>query len=222
MLIAIAGPDGAGKSTLSKTLAQALRRRGFDAVRLDRFDILDAEVSPASVFIAADVLTVRQAVLAMPSASARLLFILWSIATTVSQVATGDPDRIIIHDSYWMKHTAAEIIFGADEQAALAVTSLLPRPDLVFHFKVPAETLLARKPDDRVPYECGMDPLCAPESFLSHQRKIQSLLEDWSRREGWLEVDGQQPLEQLEADLIGHIEAHLLNRQGAARARALT
>lgn len=220
MLIAIAGPDGAGKSTLSKRLVQSLRQRGLDAVRLDRFDILDSQVSPASGFIDTDVLTVRQAVLAMPSASARLLFILWSIAVTVSQAVAAKPDRIIIHDSYWMKHTAAEILFGADEEAALAAVQLLPRPDLVFYFKAPAETLLARKPaDDRVPYECGMDPACAPESFLNHQRRIQGLLEAWSERDGWLEVDGRQPLEAVEAQLLERIEQH--RRQGAVTRPAL-
>lgn len=219
MLIAIAGPDGAGKSTLTKALHAALSARGVDSVRLDRFDIVDPQLSPASRFIEADVLTVRQSVLAMPTATARLLFILWSMALTASSQLDGAPeDRVILYDSYWMKHTAAEIIFGAEESAALAAASLLPEPDITFYFKLPPETLLERKPDDRVAYECGMDEACRPESFLAHQRRIQSRLDEWSRRFGWVEVDGTQPLQVLVDGLAQQIEAALSRRGGEAPA----
>ena len=213
MLIAIAGPDGAGKSTLTKALRQALCDKGVDAVRLDRFDVLDPQLSPASGFIKADVLTVRQAVLAMPTATARLLFMLWSMAVTASsQMLSAPKDRVIIFDSYWMKHTAVEIIFGADEEAALAAASLLPRPDMVFYFKLPTQTLLDRKPDDRVAYECGMDEECRPESFLAHQQRIQSYLDAWSQRFCWQEIDGAQPTQRLVEELSRHIEAALSGR----------
>lgn len=208
MLIAIAGPDGAGKSTLSGVLAQMLRDRGHDAICLSRFDILDPELSPASAFIDCDILTVRQSVMAMPTATARLLFTLWSMAVTAaSQLAV--PGRVIIYDSYWMKHTAAEIIFGANEQAALAATTMLVPPDLTFYVRLPAEILLARKPYDRVPYECGMDDLCRPERFLAHQRSIQSYLDAWAERFDWLEVDGAQPTSVLAVTLASSIEAAL-------------
>ena len=210
MLVAIAGPDGAGKSTLTKALHQALRARGVDAVRLDRFDILDPALSPASAFVDADTLTVRRSVLAMPTAAARLLFILWSMAITASsQLKDAPAKRVILYDSYWMKHTAAEIIFGADEQAALAAASLLPAPDLTFYFRLAPEILLARKPDDRVAYECGMDDTCRPESFLAHQRRIQSYLDRWSKRFGWQEVDGAKAKDALVDDLSRRIEAAL-------------
>ncbi len=208
MLIAVAGPDGAGKTTLSWALRDALRARGIHAVRLDRFDILDPKLSPASAFIKTDVLTVRQSVMAMPAAQSRLLFILWSIAiATASQLKDGPPNCVLIHDSYWMKHTAAEIIFGAEEAAALAAASLLPQPDLTLYVKLPPETLLARKPDDRVAYECGMDETCSSDSFLSHQRQIQAHLDAWSRRFGWMEVDGDRPLAVLVEDMVGRIAA---------------
>ncbi len=207
MLIAFAGADGAGKSTLSKLVEQELRRKGFDAVRLDRFDILNHAMTPASRFIETDILTLRQSVMAMPSASARLLFILWSMAITASSQINDHPGRVIIYDSYWMKHTAAEIIFGADEQAAIAAAGLLPKPDLVFYIRLESEHLLARKPDDRVPYECGFDADCRPESFLSHQRRIQAYLDAWSKRFGWQEIDGAKSQHALAAELAGRIEA---------------
>ena len=210
MLIALAGPDGAGKSTLSRAVTDHLRKKGVDAIRIDRFDILDSRLSPASAFIDTDVLTLRNSVMAMPTASARLLFILWSIAiTTASQLADAPADRVIVYDSYWMKHTAAEIVFGADEHAALAAAGLLPEADLIFHFKLAPETLLARKPDDRVPYECGMDEACRSDSFLAHQRRIQTYLDRWSEQFGWIDVDGERPLQMLVEEVAATVEARL-------------
>lgn len=206
MLVAVAGPDGAGKSTLTRELHRALCDRGVDSVRLDRFDILDPRLSPASAFIDTDVTTLRESVMAMPTAAPRLLFMLWSMAITASsQLQNAPPGRVIIYDSYWMKHSAVEVIFGADEEAALAAARLLPAADLVFHVKLPTETLLARKPDDRVPYECGMDPSCHPASFLAHQRRIQAHLDAWSKRFGWIDIDGEQPLEALVGEVVRRI-----------------
>lgn len=218
MLVAIAGPDGAGKSTLTKALHKALCVRGIDAVHLDRFDILDPSLSPTCGFIRADTLGVRQSVLAMPTATARLLFILWSMAITASSKIQGAAkDRVILYDSYWMKHTAAEIIFGADQDAALAAAGMLPAPDLTFYFKLAPEILLARKPEDRVAYECGMDEACRPERFLAHQRRIQTYLDAWSERFGWLEVDGARTTESLVDDLSRQIEAALAVSSEAER-----
>ncbi|MGH1561074.1 hypothetical protein ACRAWD_31850 [Caulobacter segnis] len=131
--------------------------RGRDAVRLDRFDILDTEVSPASGFITADVLTVRQAVLAMPSATARLLFILWSIATTVSQVSAAAPDRIIIYDSYWMKHTARRSSSARTSRPPWRPRpAAAPRPCL--SLQCPGRDVAGPWSDDRVPTSAAWIP----------------------------------------------------------------
>lgn len=207
MLVAITGGDGAGKTTLSKLVQQALHRNGVNAVRLDRFDILNPQLSPSTTFVNADVLSVRQAVLRMPTPTARLLFMLWSMASTAShQLAEAGAADVVVYDSYWMKHTAAEIIFGADEQAALAAASLLPRADLTLYLKLTPEQLLERKLDDMVAYECGLDPACRPESFLSHQRRIKAYLDAWSGRFGWREIDGAQPRATLVEALTQRIE----------------
>lgn len=206
VLVAIAGADGAGKTTLSRQVEQALLHMGVEAVRLDRFDILNPTLSPASAFIDTDVQTLRNSVLQMPTATARLLFMLWSMAVTVSShLDQADASRVIIYDSYWMKHTAAEIIFGADEKAALATASLLPQPDITLYIKLRPEEMYRRKHDDLVAYECGMDPACHPESFLQHQRRILERLDSWSQRLGWQEIDGTQSLDALVAELVRRI-----------------
>jgi len=48
----------------------------------------------------------------------------------------------------------------------------LPRADLTFLLDAPLEDLYERKAGDLVPYECGMDPACSRESFITHQTKI--------------------------------------------------
>jgi thymidylate kinase len=218
VLVAITGADGAGKTTLSKLVHQALLRNGVDAVRLDRFDILNSQLSPSSSFIDTDVLTLRQSVLQMPTASARLLFILWSMAITMSHHAEEtDAGKVVVYDSYWMKHTAAEIIFGAQEEPAIAAASLLPQPDLTLYLKLNPEELLERKRNDLVAYECGMDPACRPESFLQHQRQILARLDSWSRRLGWQEIDAAQSADALVVELVRRIEEARMSPKASNR-----
>lgn len=213
LLIAIAGADGAGKTTLSKKLSGVLQQRGINAIRLDRFDILNPELCPPCSFIKSDANALRQHALAMPS-PARLLFLYWSMTLTISQqLDSGDPTRVVIFDSYWMKHTAAEIIYGADEAAAIAAIGLIPRPDVTFYVKLTAEQLLDRKNDNLTTYECGMDPTCGRNSFLTHQRRILALLDRWSRRFGWCEIDGTLAVDTQLATLSQQIQDTYTHRR---------
>jgi thymidylate kinase len=147
--------------------------------------------------------------------SARLLFMLWSMALTVSQhVNQGGSDRVVIYDSYWMKHTAAEIIYGAGEAAATATVELLPQPDLTLYLKLTPEQLLERKRGDMVAYECGMDSACTDDSFLEHQRCILAYLNRWSQRRGWHELDGALPADIQIANIVHRFQG-AMPRQSA-------
>lgn len=210
MLIAIAGSDGAGKTTLCRKLQSALSEKNVPAVRMDRFDILDHDLCPSAAFVRDGRDSLREHALHMPD-PARLLFILWSMAMTVSspKLRESDPQPVIIYDSYWMKHVAVETIYGVPEQASISIVDMMPKPDLTIYLKSTPENLFDRKHDDLVPYECGMDPTCSRQSFVGHQRKIMDYLDRWSLQQNWLELDAMQTHEILVVDLIATIEAML-------------
>jgi thymidylate kinase len=216
VLVAITGADGAGKTTASRALIRELARDGIDAVSLDRFAILDKERCPSARFVSADIRQLRGHVLRM-SASQRLLFILWSMSVTLEErPSSAAKDELIIYDSYWMKFAAAEIIYGIPEAAALTIAGLLPPPDITVYLRLSPEQSLERKRDDLVPYECGMDPACPPESFLRHQKRIQAQLDAWAERNGWIQLDAAGPVESVVAGLLGIIRPrlkHLSQRQ---------
>lgn len=209
MLVALAGPDGAGKTTASRALIHELARDGINAISLDRFAILDKDRSPSARFVNADIQQLRAYVLRM-SAPQRLLFILWSMSVTLEKRPSATAkDELIIYDSYWMKFAAAEIIYGIPEAAALAIAELLPQADITIYLRISPEQALERKRDDLVPYECGMDSACTSECFLRHQRRIQAQLDVWAERNGWIPLDAGGPVESVVAGLRAIIQPRL-------------
>ena len=216
MLVVIVGTDGAGKTSLSKALDQALRNSGISTSRLDRFGILDRAEAPAAAFVHANVDELRQYALDM-SAPARLLFYLWSMALTVtSTMAKPDAPQVIIYDSYWIKHVAVEIAYGAKEQQAVSAGHLLPKPDLIIYLKASPTALYERKIGDLVAYECGMDPACERESFISHQTKLVERLDRWAEEQGWHIFDALRPTQELAAEAAALVISRLPARQGEA------
>ena len=207
MLIAITGSDGAGKSTVSRRLVEALVERGVDAIRLERFDILRPDRSSSAELLRGDVEVLRGHTLRMPTV-ARLLFYLWCYALPVSELLArrkDDARRVVVLDSYWMKHLAAEIVYGCDPMAAQAVANLLPRPQLVIYLRLAPEQLFERKTDDLVAYECGLDDTCSKESFIAHQEAIQSWLNTWAAQDEWLAVNAGRSVDAIVADLVAAI-----------------
>jgi thymidylate kinase len=216
MLVVIVGTDGAGKTSLSKALDRALIDHGITSCRLDRFGILNRMEAPAAGFVHADVDSLRQYALDM-SAPARLLFYLWSMALTVtSTMARPDVPQVIIYDSYWIKHVAVEIAYGEDEHRAVAAGRLLPAPDLTIYLKASPAALYERKIGDLVAYECGMNPACERESFISHQTKLKERLDHWSEAQGWHMFDALRPTDELAGEVAALVMSRLPKRQPEA------
>jgi dTMP kinase len=202
-LVAITGADGAGKTTLCRSVVDALNQRGTLARRLDRFAIGRPEDCSVASLLAGDRDFLRAHTLRMPS-PARLLFLLWCYAEPVIEQLRQPqaPPEILVMDSYWMKHVAAEILMGCDARAALAATELLPQADMVFDVRVAPRVALHRKTvAELVPYECGSTEHCSPAAFLQHQQALRDQLDRWSTRWNWLRVDGERPIDELTADV---------------------
>jgi thymidylate kinase len=198
MLVCVVGADGAGKSTVTKLVAQRLTEQGTPIERIDRWDIVDNPAYPATRFMRPDVPDTRLCVADMPNPP-RLLFLMWSIGMALlGKDGPVDPDAVTLLDGYWMKHAASEIVYGLDRPWVEAVTSGLPRPDAVIYLKIDSSKAWERKRDgDVVPYECGMDPDCRQDTFLAHQNKITAVLDSWSVRDGWHEIDADAPLAEV-------------------------
>lgn len=197
MLIAVVGSDGAGKSTVTSRAAERLVGSGHPVRQIDRWHIVDNPAYPVTRFLSPPVSELRLRVAEMPNPP-RFLFLMWSIGMALlgREDAVPPPEgEVRLLDGYWMKHAASEIVYGLDQGWVESVVAGLPRPDLVVYLRLEPEDAWRRKVDDVVPYECGMDASCSEESFLRHQGRILALLDEWSARHGWTEVDATAPLD---------------------------
>jgi dTMP kinase len=199
-LIAVAGCDGAGKSTLVRNLASALAAQGHDVEVLDKWDIYDAQRYPECAFLGGDQDQLKRGVAAMDGV-ARALFIFWMISLTLKPLRTAAAGKIHLLDGYWMKHAAAEILLGCPPGVVLAAVDALPEADLTFFLDVAPGTALGRKPR-RSRYECGRDRDGSQAAFASHQAKVGSMLSAWARKRDWIRIDsGMAPEAVLEEAL---------------------
>ena len=194
MLIAVVGTDGAGKSTVTRLVSEALERDGETVAHIDRWHIVDNPAYPATRFMRPDVPDTRLCVAEMPN-PARFLFLVWSIGMALlgrRSDAAGPARRVEMLDGYWMKHAASEIVYGLEQSWVETVVSALPTPDLVVYLRITPAAAWERKAGDIVPYECGMDPSCSLDRFLTHQQAIQDLLDKWAAQHGWAVVDASR------------------------------
>ncbi|MET9736275.1 thymidylate kinase [Streptomyces sp. NPDC006458] len=204
MLLALAGTDGVGKSTLTREVVAHLERRGRQVQTVDRWDIVDSPHYPAARFLDHDIKAIRRCVADMPAAP-RLLFLMWSMGMALQAHREPHGDLVIV-DGYWMKHAASEITYGLDPDWVETVVAGLPKADLTVRLRLDPELAWKRKQGDLVPYECGMDPSCSRDSFFTHQQAIADRLDLWAKRDGWPSLDTDRPVEHVAADLAALIE----------------
>lgn len=200
MIVALAGCDGVGKTTAIRLLLEELARRGRSARLVGRWDIVGNEAYPATRFIHPDIKDLRECVASMPPLP-RFTFLMWTMHMALEPYVQAADASIVIVDGYWMKHAASEIAYGVDEAYVAAITSKLPCADLTLLLDAPLDLLYARKAGDLVPYECGMDPSCSRESFVSHQAMIGATLRRWQAELGWVRIDVTQSREAALAEM---------------------
>lgn len=204
MLISIVGADGAGKSSLTKCLNERFQQDGRNTHLVDRWDILRNDLVPSARFVKKDLKLLRACVEEMPL-SARFRFLTWSMAISLdSAMVKAGKEGVLIYDSYWHKHAAVEIVYGAESSLILSMVESLPQADLIIYLKADPQLTLSRIRKNLVPYECGMDPECQDVSFLKHQNRIIDLLDTWSDKENWCCLDASLSMEQLVERAISH------------------
>lgn len=206
-LIAIAGCDGAGKSTLVRNLAAALARRGHDVEVLDKWDIFDAQRYPECAFLGDDQEQLKRCVSAMDGV-ARALFIFWMISLTLKPLRAAAAGKVYLLDGYWMKHAAAEILLGCPPGVVFAAVDALPEADLTFFLEVAPGTALGRKPQ-RSRYECGRSRDGSQAAFASHQAKVGSLLSTWAHERGWVRIDSDMAREAVLKEVLDRVVGSL-------------
>jgi thymidylate kinase len=206
-MIAIAGCDGAGKSTLVRNLAAALAERGFETEIVDKWDLFDASRYPECAFLTGGPERLKQCVPAMEGV-ARALFIFWMIALTLKPIRRDAADKVYLLDGYWMKHAAAEILLGCAPEVVLAAVNALPEADLTFFLDVSPATASGRR-QSQSRYECGRASESSPAAFSLHQTKLRALLSEWADARGWIRIDSEMSPESALNEALERISSSL-------------
>jgi len=188
VIVAIDGPDGAGKSTHVELLRGWLERRGVNCTVVSKWDVLEAEQHREARFLRGTDRAELTACVAEMPLPARSLFIMWLYAETAARAARVP--GVVLLDGFWMKHAAAELAYGADRGLIDAIVGGLGEVDAVLYLDVSPEEALRRKRGALTPYECGLDASRDTAKFLARQAAIRSQLLEWADRDGWLRVEG--------------------------------
>lgn len=210
MIVALDGPDGAGKSTQVRDLVEWARATGYTAIVVGKWDVFRPGMVPQARFLrGTDQEELRTCVAEMPSPS-RMLFLGWlnTAAATRAMLATED---LVILDGYWAKHAAAELLAGCPPRLVHAITAAIAPADLIVYLDVTPEEALRRKGTDLAPYECGRDPACSPARFLGHQAAVRDVLLDWARTHAWTVIPAASR-QSVQDRLRGCVEALMPRR----------
>ena len=213
-LIAIAGCDGAGKSTLVRALAAELSAEGLGVEIVDKWDVFDPARYPECAFLDRDRERFKLCVSSMEGV-ARALFVFWMISLTLKRVDSAC-DTIYLVDGYWMKHAASEILRGCPPAVVFAAVDAMPRADVTFLLEVSAGAASERRPR-RSPYECGLGADASHAAFASHQSKIGLLLTEWAEDRGWVRIDSNRAPESVLEEVLSRIPSGFRRAPAAAR-----
>ncbi|MFI1913346.1 hypothetical protein [Nocardia sp. NPDC020380] len=178
------GPDGAGKSSQVKRLASWAHSLDMSFRVVGKWQVLEEAAVPQARFLRGTTLDeLRVCIAEMPSPS-RMLFLGWLNTFAAERTRQAEEDLVVL-DGYWIKHAATELLAGCPQSLVDAIVDAMAPADLVVFFDVTPEEALRRKKGDITPYECGLDPECRPERFLSHQAAVRDVMLDWARTRGW-------------------------------------
>jgi dTMP kinase len=209
LLIAVTGTDGAGKTTVTRSVVTELRSLSHAVGLNDRWDIVGNPVLyPTARFLIQDIPLLRTCITDM-SPRSRLLFLLWTMHLSLADQATEADNTVLLTDSYWMKHAASEVVYGLDSNWTSAVCRGLPRPEIVLYLRVSPELAWQRIGMSANAYECGMDSGCSKAAFLRHQRAMQEVLDEWARAGDWLVIDADQPRPAVRQQVVGAVRETL-------------
>jgi len=133
---------------------------------------------------------------------------------------------IVIADRYMYTAFARNMVMGADAAWTRQLFGVALVPDLVLYLEIDVEHLIPRVLEGKGMdyWESGMHLALGSDIFDSFTRYQTALIDEYdrlARQYGFLAIDARRSIDDIQADLRGHIAAHLRRtREAKDRRRA--
>lgn len=137
MIIAITGPDGSGKSTTCKKVAEFFQNE-FTSKSISIASAWDEHSQLFSTRSKA------QNYLNSLEGYTRSLFIFHSVSRSID-LAKRKNSKIILVDGYWYKYAVSEIGLGVSREWVISAAKMLPTPDFTLFLDILPEKAAKRK-----------------------------------------------------------------------------
>lgn len=205
-LIAVAGIDGAGKSTLAASLHKALTGAGHEAILVGKHttEVPDSDLS--EYLDAVNAVVYRRKPAVGPAAGEHYwLFALAAWYTLQEQLVIQPALRAGTHVVLDNSHHKILARYAAGDEVPTELTrqvfAHLHTPDLMLFLRITADEALRRK-TAVTPLETGRTGT-ADDAFLAYQRNVTAHLREQEACEGWaaLEVTDLSPQDVLDQSL---------------------
>lgn len=191
-LIVLTGPDGCGKDTQIKLLADRLRAQGRSVHVFSVFDgakkIFPTETKEA-------ILLKVDPFMQSLTPESRPVFITFLLTASLADIKKS-PETIIIYNGYCYKYWASEFAYGARVDNLTSLERLLPRPDLVLYIDTDLEITLKRK-QRFSGYECGFAPAPNASEFYKFQQKVRESFQKLFLPDEAITIDGNLHREEV-------------------------
>lgn len=192
-LIALEGPDGCGKTTHAKLLADWLRSKEYEVLVTDE---------PTDGPIGQILRRALYGKLRIPIEAEALLFAADRVQHSAQVIEPAlNEGKIVITERYLYSSLAYQSARGLSREWIKTINKAAPKPDLAILIDVPAEVALKRIKSSR-----ALDTF---ERDLKLQRRVRANYQEVAKSERLRVVDGASKIEESQAEIRKHADAVL-------------
>lgn len=195
-IIAVTGPDGAGKSTACALAAELLQSRGVKAAQVSIWDVINTP----GLFSGREAVVRYLASLEGPT---RTLFLFHALAQSID-MARRQGANVALVEGYWYKYAVTEMGQGVDPAVVIAAARGFAPPEATLCLDLTPEKAWARKAGTVSEYEKGKGSAGSDgERFMGFQRKLMPFWDFVEKETGpWRHLSAELPREDLAEAIV--------------------